>query len=78
MRTSTINYAQLVNNLEFFMVRQKIHKTFIDGFPVFRPIPSAFRAPTFKTGKFFVQLLKDLTSNQYSIKDTFDFSSIKF
>ena len=78
MRVSTINYTSLVVNLKFFMFSQKIQKIFFDGFPVLGPITSAFRTPTYKIVKFFVQLLKDLTSNHYIIQNMFNFFSIKF
>ena len=45
IRISTINHAQLVVKLGSFMVLQKSIKIVIDGFPAFRPIPSATRTP---------------------------------
>ena len=52
----------------------KVHKKIIDGFPAFRPILSAIGTPTCKIGKFLVPALKDLTSNEYSVKDSVDFA----
>ena len=54
------------SNLESFKV--------IDGCPAFRPILSAIRTPTYKIAKFLVPILKDLTFNEYSVKDSFDFA----
>ena len=46
----------------------KVHKKVIDGCPAFRPILSVIRTPTYKIDMFFVSALKDLTSNEYSVK----------
>ena len=54
----------------------KIHKTYKtvkDGVPSFPPILSAINAPTYKLSTFFVPLLKTLTLNEYTIKDSFSF-----
>ena len=40
----------------------------------FRPILSAIETPTYKIAKFLVPVLKDLTSNECSVKDSFDFA----
>ena len=53
----------------------KIHKKVVDGCPPFRPILSAIGTPTYKLAKFFVPILNSITSNEYTIKDSFDFSS---
>ena len=52
----------------------KVHKKVIDGCPAFRPILSAIRTLTYKIAKFLVPALKDLTSNEYSVKDSFHFA----
>ena len=54
--------------------RAKIHKPIKDGIPPFRPILSDIGTPTYKKAKFFVLLLAPLTSNEYTIKDSFFFS----
>ena len=54
--------------------RAKIHKPIEDGVPPFRPILSDIGTPTYKLGKFFVPLLAPLTSNEYTIKDSFSFA----
>ena len=51
-----------------------VHEKFIDGFLVFRPILSAIGTSTYKVAKFLVPILKDLTSNEYSVKDSLDFA----
>ena len=52
----------------------KVHKDIIDNCPPFRPIFSAINTPTYKLAKFFVPILKSLTSNEYTVKDSFAFS----
>ena len=52
----------------------KIHKALEDGTPYFYPILSAIRTPTNNLAKFWDQLLKPLTSNDYTIKDSFSFT----
>ena len=52
----------------------KIHKPLVDGFPKLRPILSALNTSTYKWAKFFVPLLKDLTYNDFTIKDSFEFA----
>ena len=53
--------------------RAKIHKPMKDDVPLFRPILSDIGTPTYKIAKFFVPLLAPLTSNEYTIKDSFSF-----
>ena len=45
-----------------------------DGTPSFRPILSALGTPTYNLAKFCDQLLKPLTSNDYTVKDSFSFT----
>ena len=54
--------------------RAEIHKPIEDGVPPFRPILSDISTPTYKLAKFFVPLLAPLTSNEYTIKDSFSFA----
>ena len=49
----------------------KIHKALEDGIPSLRPILAAIGTPTYNLAKFCDQLLKPLTSNYYTIKDSF-------
>ena len=48
----------------------KVHKDIIDNCPPFRPILSAINTPTYKLAKFLVPILKSLTSNEYTVKDS--------
>ena len=48
----------------------KVHKRGIDGCPAFRPIFPAIGTPMYKIAKFLVPILKNLTSNEYSVKDS--------
>ena len=52
----------------------KVHKPLINSFPNLRPIVSAINAGTYKWATFFVLLLKLFTSNNYIVKDSFDFA----
>ena len=51
----------------------KVHKDIIDNCPPFRPVLSAINTPTYKLAKFLVPILKSLTSNEYTVKDSFAF-----
>ena len=52
----------------------KIHKPLVNSFPRLRPILSAINTGTYERAKFFVPLLKPITSNNYTVKDSFDFA----
>ena len=54
----------------------KIHKLLVNGFPKLRPILSALNTGTYKWAKFFVPLLRHLTSNEFTLKDSFEFAKI--
>ena len=52
----------------------KIHKPLVNSFPKLRPILSAINTGTYNRAKSFVPLLKPFTSNNYTVKDSFDFA----
>ena len=52
----------------------KIHNPFINNFPELRPIPSAINTPTYSWAKFFISSLKCFTTNEYTLKDSFEFA----
>ena len=52
----------------------KVHKDIIDNCLPFRPILSAINTPIYKLAKFLVPISKFLTSNEYEIKNSFDFA----
>ena len=52
----------------------KVHKQLINNCPPFRPTLSAIGTPTYNIAKFLVLILKPLTTNDYTPKDTFEFS----
>ena len=54
----------------------KIHKPLVNSFPKLRPILSALNTGTYKWAKFFVPLLRHLTSNEFTLKDSFEFAKI--
>ena len=49
----------------------KIHKPLVNNIPKLRPILSALNTGTYKWAKFFVPLLRDLTSNECTLKDLY-------
>ena len=52
----------------------KVHKIVTDCLSSFRPILSPIGTPTYKLAKFLVSILELLTSNEYTIKDSFTFA----
>ena len=54
----------------------KIHKPLNNGIPKLRPILSALNTGTYNRAKFFVPLLRHLTSNEFTLKDSFEFTKI--
>ena len=52
----------------------KIHKVLEDGIPTFRSILSAIGTPTYKLAKFSDKVLKPITTNEYTIRDSFSFA----
>jgi len=53
----------------------KVHKPTKNGLPPFRPILSAIGTPTYNLAKFLVPLLSEVTTNSYSVKDSFNFAN---
>ena len=51
----------------------KVHKNIIENCPPLRPTLSAINTPNYKLAKFLVLILKFLTSNEYTVKDSFGF-----
>ena len=49
-------------------------KDIVDNCPPFRPILLANNNPTYKLAKFLVPILKSLTNNEYTVKDSFAFA----
>ena len=54
----------------------KIHKPLVNNIPQLRPILSALNTGTYILAEFFVPLLGDLTSNEYNLKDLFEFNKV--
>ena len=54
----------------------KIHKPLVNGFPKLRPILSALSTDTHKWAKFFVLLLRHLTSKEFTLRISFKFAKI--
>ena len=54
----------------------KIHKSPVNGFPKLKPILPALNKGTYKWAKSFVPLLRHPISNEFTLKDSFDFAKI--
>ena len=52
----------------------KIHKALVNNLPKFRPIISMIATPTYKLSKFFVPIIEPITTNEYTVKDSFSFA----
>ena len=51
----------------------KVHKTVVSNTPKFRPILSAVNTPTYSLAKFLHPILSPLTTNEFTVKNSFDF-----
>ena len=54
----------------------KIHIPLVNGFSKLRPTLATLNTGTYKWAKFFVPLLWHLTSNEFTLKDSFEFAKI--
>ena len=52
----------------------KVYKVSVGNCPPFRPLLSALNTPTYKLSKFLVPILKPLTANASTVKDSFHFA----
>ena len=52
----------------------KIHKALVNNLPKFRPIISMIATPTYKLSKFLVPIIEPITTNEYTVKDSFAFA----
>ena len=52
----------------------KVHNTSVENCPLIRPVLSALNTPTYKLLKFLVPILKPLTTNEFTLKDSFHFA----
>ena len=52
----------------------KVRKNISDNCPPFRRILSAINTPNYKLAELPVPILKSLTSNEYTVKDSFSFA----
>ena len=51
----------------------KVHKHIVDKCPLFRPIMSVIKTPSYNLARYLVPLLDPITTNKYTVK-----SSVKF
>ena len=52
----------------------KVHKRVAKNTPKFRSILSAINTPTYLLAKYFNPILSPLTSNEFTVKNSFDFA----
>ena len=52
----------------------KVHKASVGNYPPFRPILSALNTPFYKLAEYLVPILKPLTTNEFTVKDSFHFA----
>ena len=52
----------------------KVHKTVVNNTPKFRPILSAINTPIYSLAKYLNRILSPLTSNEFTVKNSFDFA----
>ena len=52
----------------------KVHKTVVNNTPKFRPILSAINTPTYLLAKYLNPILSPLTTNEFTVKNSFDFA----
>ena len=52
----------------------KVHKASVENCPPLRPILSALNTTTYKLAKVLVPILKPLTTNEFTVKDSFYFA----
>ena len=52
----------------------KVHKQLVDNCPSFRPITSTIKTPTYNIAKFLVPLQEPITTNMYTVKNSFEFA----
>ena len=51
-----------------------VHEQLVDNCPPFRPIMSAIKMTTYNLAKFLVPLLESITTNMYTVKNSFEFA----
>ena len=52
----------------------KVHKASVGNCPPFRPILSALNTPTYKLAKLLVPILKPLSTNEFTVKNSIHFA----
>ena len=54
----------------------KIYKRLVNGFTKLRPILTALNTGTYKWAKCFIPLLRHLTFNEFTLKNSFEFVKV--
>ena len=69
-----VNYFLLVLFFGILYGLAKVHKQLVNNCPPFRHILSVIGTPSYNIPKFLIPILKPLTTNDYTLKDAFEFS----
>ena len=81
-----LNHSQVISDTEYKKLKPrgsrfgilyslcKIPKSFIDNCPPFRPILPAIKTPSYNIAKHLVPILEPITTNQFTIKNSFEYS----
>ena len=81
-----INYEEKISEKEFDSIYRvettpgtlygnpKVHKTVVNNTPKFQPILSTINTPTYLLGKYLNPNLSPRTTNQFTVKNYFDFA----
>ena len=52
----------------------KVLETVVNSTPKFRPILSAINTPTYSSAKYLKPILSQITTNEFIVKNSFDFA----
>ena len=81
-----LNDSQIISDTEYKKLKPrgsrfgilyglcKIHNSFIDNCPPFRPILSAIKTPSYNIAKHLVPILGPITTSKSTIKNSFEFA----
>ena len=73
-KKNLIVFAQLELCQEFYNGSLMVHKLVVNNTPKFRPILSAINTPIYSLAKYLNRILSPLTSNEFTVKNSFDFA----
>ena len=71
---SDMEYKKLKPRSSEFYGLCKIHKSLIENCHPFRPTLPAIKIPSYNIAKYFVPILEPITTNKFTIKNSFEFA----